>query len=153
MLNWLKRKPKEFFTPDEQRRLKEAVQKAELQTSGEIRLFVESKCNYVNALDRAIELFDKLDMYKTEEHNGVLVYIAIKHRQLAIYGDKGIHEKVGSQFWQNEIKTMVHHFNRNDYTEGLCTIIHDIGNALQQHFPYNKITDVNELPDDVVFGQ
>jgi uncharacterized membrane protein len=153
MFNWFKQKSKDFFTPDEQRRLKEAVQKAELQTSGEIRLFVESKCNYVNALDRAIELFDKLDMYKTEEHNAVLVYIAIKHRQLAIYGDKGIHEKVGNTFWQNEIKQMVHHFNRNDYTEGLCTIINDIGKALKQHFPYNKISDVNELPDDIVFGK
>lgn len=152
ILTWFKSKPQEFFSPDEKRRLKEAVQQAELQTSGEIRLFVENKCRYVNALHRAEELFEQLDMFKTEQHNAVLIYIAIKHRQIAIYGDKGIHEKVGTNFWQNEIQTMLHHFNRNDYTDGLCQIITDVGNALKLHFPYNKITDVNELPDDVVFG-
>jgi uncharacterized membrane protein len=115
-------------------------------------VFIESKCSYVNAIDRAKELFDKLDMHKTEERNAVIVYVAIKHRQLAIFGDAGIYEKVGQKFWDEQLKQMLQYFNREDFVEGIATVVSEIGEALHQHFPYQK-NDVNELPDDIVFGK
>jgi uncharacterized membrane protein len=146
-------KKKEFFTPEEKQTIVEAVQKAEQRTSGEVRVFVEHRCRYVNAIDRAIEIFENLQMHKTELRNAVLVYVAVKDRQLAVFGDEGIHKKVGDQYWANEIVKMINAFNRDNIAEGICQCVKDIGEALCTHFPYDKNTDKNELPDDIVFGR
>lgn len=104
-------------------------------------------------MDRAAEVFGGLHMEKTAGRNGVLVYVALKDRQLALFGDKGIHEKVGSEFWNERVKNILGHFNKADYAGGLARMITEIGEALQRHFPFDKGTDKNELPDDIVFGR
>jgi len=144
---------KKLFTAAEQEQIVAAIGKAEQQTSGEIRVYVEHRCRYVNALDRAAEVFAGLKMEKTAARNAVLVYIALKSRQLAIYGDKGIHEKVGEAFWNEQVGHIISHFNRSDYAGGIARVVTEIGEALKAHFPYDKGTDTNELPDDIVFGR
>ena len=146
-------KKKDFFNLEEKNRVIEAIRVAEQKTSGEIRIYVESRCKYVDPLDRAAELFWSLQMDKTQDHNAVLIYIAIKDHQVAIYADKGIHEKVGNAFWQKEVSSMVSHFREHHYGDALVHVINDIGEALYTHFPYNRQTDKNELPDDIVFGK
>ena len=89
------KKKKEFFTPEEKQQLVEAINQAEQRTSGEVRVFIESKCRFVDALDRAQEIFFKLKMQETEQRNATLIYVAVKDRQAAVYGDEGIHVKVG----------------------------------------------------------
>jgi uncharacterized membrane protein len=153
MFQFFKRKAADLFTIEQKDRIANAIKTAELQTSGEIRIFIESKCRFVNPIDRAKELFDELNMYNTAEHNAVLVYIAMKHRQLAVFGDVGIYQKTGASFWDEQVKTMISHFNSSDYVEGICEVVLKIGDALHTHFPYDKLNDVNELPDDIVFGK
>ena len=152
MFNWFSNKAEDYFTPHQKQVIVAAIKQAEKQTSGEVRVFIESKCQYVNAIDRAKELFEKLDMHKTEERNAVIVYVALKHRQLAIFGDAGIYEKVGQSFWNEQLKQMLQHFNREDFVEGIASVVNKIGEALHQHFPYQK-NDLNELPADIVFGK
>ena len=147
------KKNKTFFTKDEQEVITEAIQNAERQTSGEIRVFVESRCSYMDALDRAAELFFKLEMDETDQRNAVLIYIAVDDHQMAVFGDEGIHQKVGTTFWHNEIKHMISAFNKNDYALGLKQCIGDIGEALRTYFPYDHKTDKNELPDEILFGR
>jgi len=151
-LSFLQKKPVEFFTKDQQAFIQSAIAEAERHTSGEVRLYVESRCRFVDPLDRAAELFFGLQMDKTKYHNGVLVYVAMKDRQLAVFGDAGIHEKVGQQFWNAAVKKMLSAFNKDNYAEGLATVIRDIGTVLSSHFPYDSTTDKNELPDEIVFG-
>jgi len=146
-------KKKPFFTDEEQHQIVSAIASAEKQTSGEIRVYVESRCRFVDPLDRAAEAFYALKMDKTEARNAVLVYVATKDKQLALFGDKGIHEKVGDKFWNEEVKLILSHFNKENYSEGVITIINEIGEALKSYFPYDKGTDKNELPDDIVFGR
>lgn len=146
-------KKKEFFTDEEKQLIVEAVQHAEQRTSGEVRVFVEHRCRYVNAIDRAIEIFENLQMHNTQLRNAVLVYVAIKDRQLAVFGDEGIHKKVGSEYWANEVIKMIHAFNRENIAQGIAQCVKNIGEALCTHFPYDKGTDKNELPDDIVFGK
>lgn len=152
MWHWFKNKPEDYFTIAEKQEIVAAIKQAEQTTSGEIRVFVESKCQYVKAIDRAKELFDRLDMHKTEQKNGVLVYVALKHRQLAIYADEGIYQKTESNFWQQNLQSLVSYFHKNDYAVGIAEVVKAIGKTLQHHFPYNRKTDINELPDDIVFG-
>jgi len=144
---------KDFFSADERQAIIDAIQSAEKQTSGEVRVYVESRCRFVDPLDRAGEIFFGLRMEETAERNGVLVYVAIKDRQLAIFGDSGIHEKVGERFWQQEVSKMIHAFNRENYSDGIVKVVLDIGEALKKHFPYQGEKDKNELPDDIVFGR
>jgi len=143
---------KPFFTDEEQQQIVAAIRAAEKRTSGEIRLFIESKCSYVDALDRAAEIFFGLKMEHTEDRNGVLLYIAVKDKQLAIFGDKGIHEKVGTEFWNKEVRKILSEFSKQHYADGIVTIVTEIGEALVHHFPYEN-EDRNELPDDIVFGR
>ena len=131
----------------------EAIQKAERRTSGEVRLFVESKCKYVDALDRAKEIFLQLQMDKTAQRNATLIYIAVDDHQAAVLGDEGIHQKVGEQYWKNVVDKMIQCFRQEKLVDGICTAIADLGEALYDHFPYNQETDKNELPDEIIFGK
>ena len=147
------RKKKEFFSAEENKIIVEAIRNAELCTSGEVRVYVESKCRFVDPLDRALEIFAELKMQKTEQRNAVLVYVAIKDRQLAVYGDTGIHEKTGDEYWKAAVNNMLSHFNKENFADGIANCVTMIGEALQQHFPYDKEVDKNELPDEIIFGK
>jgi uncharacterized membrane protein len=144
-------KKREFFTPEQQQQMVEAIQKAEKHTSGEVRVFVESKCKYVDAVDRAKEIFFSLKMEQTKDRNAVLLYIAIDDRQLALFADEGIYQRVGSEYWNLEVKKMISSFTKDDYTGGICQVVEDIGHALKSEYPYES-NDKNELPDEIIFG-
>ena len=153
MFSFLKPKQQTFFSADEETKIVDAIRAAEKETSGEIRLYIESKCRFVDPLDRAMEVFLNLKMGETTNRNGVLVYIATEHRQLALVGDVGIFERTGQQFWNDHVKLMLGEFKKENYAEGLVEVIYKIGQALHSHFPYDAATDKNELPDDIVFGR
>lgn len=153
MLGLFKRKQVDYFSAEEKVLITEAIRKAEQRTSGEVRLYIEDRCRLVDPVMRAAEVFLVLKMTETEERNGVLVYVAMKDKQLAIFGDEGIHNKVGQIFWNAEVKKMLAQFNRHSYAEGIIQIIYEIGEALTTHFPYDGTKDKNELPDDIVFGR
>lgn len=146
-------KKKAFFTAEEQQQLVAAIQKAEQRTSGEVRLFVESKCRFMNAADRAAEIFSKLRMDKTELRNATLIYLAVDDKQAAVFGDAGIHQKVGADYWKAVVEKMLLQFRQEKLLDGICTAIAQLGEALTEYFPYNKDTDKNELPDEIVFGR
>jgi uncharacterized membrane protein len=146
-------KRKEFFSHDEQERIVNAIREAEQQTSGEIRVYTESRCRFVDPLDRAAEIFLGLKMDQTKDRNGVLVYVAMKDKQFAVLADQGIHEKVGQTFWNQEVSVMTTHFKKERPAEAIEAVVTDIGQALRTHFPYDRTNDKNELPDDMVFGK
>jgi uncharacterized membrane protein len=146
-------KKKAFFTASQQQQMIDAIQEAERNTSGEVRVFIESKCNYVDPVDRAQEIFFQLKMEQTKDRNAVLLYMAIDDHQLALFADEGIYQRLGKDYWNAEVKKIIAHFKRDNYAEGICTIVTDIGNALKAEFPYDKQGDKNELPDEIIFGK
>ncbi len=147
------RSKKQLFSQADSDKIVQAIRNAEMRTSGEIRVFVETRCRFIDAIDRAFEIFANLKMEQTEYRNAVLLYVALKDRQLAVYGDKGIHEKVDDEFWNAAVRRIIAHFNKDDYAGGISNCVTEIGESLQQHFPYDKGTDKNELPDEIIFGK
>ncbi|MGB8194962.1 MAG: TPM domain-containing protein [Chitinophagaceae bacterium] len=145
-------KQKEFFSHEEREMILEAIRNAEQQTSGEIRVYIESHCRFVDPMDRAGEIFFGLQMDQTKDRNGVLLYIAVRDRQLAVLGDEGIHRQVGTEFWEKEVREMLTEFKADHYGSAISKVVTEIGDALKTHFPYEGPTDKNELPDDIVFG-
>lgn len=150
---FFRQKPQQFFSDADREKIVAAIQKAEQNTSGEIRVFIENHCEYVDSIDRAREIFGSLKMEQTALRNGVLLYLALKDKQLSIFGDQGIHQKVGTEFWEKELGKMISFFQQEDYANGIANIIIEIGRTLSTHFPYDARTDKNELPDDIVFGK
>lgn len=153
MFGLFRKKDQDFFSPSEKEKVVTAIKDTESRTSGEVRVFVEGRCRFVDPIDRAIEIFYDLKMHATDLHNAVLVYVAMKDRQLAIYADEGIYKKAGASFWKEEVAKMLSAFNKENYAEGIATVVKEIGDALHTHFPYDAHTDKNELPDDIVFGK
>jgi uncharacterized membrane protein len=141
---------KEFFSPEEQKQIVESIQKAEKDTSGEVRVHIENRCK-TTVLERATKVFKILSMDKTEQRNGVLFYLAIKDHKFAILGDKGINDKVPSDFWESIKNHMQALFKEGKFTQGLSDGILMAGEQLGKHFPYQS-GDINELPDDITFG-
>lgn len=141
---------KNFFSAEQQEDIRMAIKTAELDTSGEIRVHIETSFKG-DILDRAAWLFKQLNMLETKERNGVLIYLALKNRRFAILGDIGINQKVEEGFWDEIKSAMLNHFRENRFTEGLTEAIHLTGKQLKKHFPYQR-EDVNELADDISFG-
>ncbi len=138
-----------FFTKDQQEKIRGAIKIAEKETSGEIRVHIETKL-HGNVLDRAAWVFKKIGMHATENREGVLFYVAIRNREFAIIGDKGINAKVLADFWNKIMAILQKHFRNKNFTEGLVEGILMAGEQLKVHFPY-KSNDVNELPDEITF--
>jgi uncharacterized membrane protein len=152
VFSFLNKEPKPLIPAETNEAVVAAIKKAELSTSGEIRVYIETKCKFVDPLDRAKEVFITLKMEKTVNRNAVLIYLAIKDQQMAIFADEGIHQKMGVEFWKAEIEKMKLDFRQSKMTNGLLTVIEDIGNSLKDNFPYHN-EDKNELPDTIVFGK
>lgn len=137
------------FTPDQQQRIVEAIRQAEKATSGEIRVHVEPNCSSADPVQRAIEVFARLGMHQTKAQNGVLFYLAHVDRKFAVVGDKGIDAKVPAGFWESTKDLLRSYFAKGDYTEGLSQAIEQAGQQLRLYFPYDGVTDTNELADDI----
>ncbi len=140
----------ELFTEEEQEKIVNAIHVAENHTSGEIRLAVESRCSS-DAMGRATQYFHRLGMDKTALHNGVLIYIATDDHQFAIIGDSGINARVPDNFWEETKELMLQHFKSGDLVQGIIEGIEHAGEQLQHFFP-RQDDDVNELPNDIAFG-
>ncbi|ATL47222.1 hypothetical protein COR50_08535 [Chitinophaga caeni] len=145
-------KKKPIFNEDQQAKIVQAIRVAERLTSGEIRVYVENHCKYVDPMDRAREIFANLNMHETKNRNGVLLYLAMLDHQFAIFGDHGIHDKVGQTYWEHEANLLLNYLSQGKEIEGIASCIMEIGESLRVHFPYDNDSDVNELPDDIIFG-
>jgi uncharacterized membrane protein len=146
-------KKKSLLPSADNKRIIEAIKASELLTSGEIRIYIESKNPLVNTLERAAELFFKMQMQNTRQRNGVLVYLAVKDREVALFGDEGIHQKVGTEFWNLQVSQMIGLFKNNQLTDGIVKCISEVGHVLIEQFPYDATEDKNELSDEIVFGK
>ena len=144
-------KASKFFTKSQQADILAAVREAENNSSGEIRVHIETYCPE-DVLDRAAWIFRKLGMHKTAERNGVLFYLAVKDRKFAVIGDAGINSKVPEGFWDDVRELMQNKFREGKFTEGLAEGIILSGEHLKKHFPH-RMDDVNELPDDISFDE
>jgi len=140
----------DFLTADDEQAIIAAIQQAEKNTSGEIRIHIENESEKP-PLERAQEVFHVLGMDATAARNGVLFYIGIKTRTFAIIGDEGIDKAVENDFWDCTKDVVLSHFKENRIKEGLVEGILRAGDRLKQYFPFSD-DDKNELPDTISRG-
>ncbi len=140
-----------FFNSTEEKRIVAAIEAAEKNTSGEIRVHVEKKC-VKDPIERAVEVFSELKMQQTKERNGVLFYVATDTHKFAVIGDKGINDLVGNDFWVSTKDKMQAEFRNGNFCDGIVHGIEEASVQLKKHFPYEK-HDKDELTNEISFGK
>lgn len=141
---------KKLLSPLEEQRLIRAIQEAELMTSGEIRVHIEHVCKE-DPLTTCKKKFEELQMHKTKERNGILLYLAIKSKSFAVWGDEGIHQNVNDEFWENIKDCALTHFKSGNLLLGMETVVKLCGEKLKFYFPIQS-DDKNELPNDITYN-
>jgi uncharacterized membrane protein len=91
-------------------------------------------------------------MHRTAGRNGVLIYVSIEDRKLAVVGDVGVDARVSSTFWTQLCANLATHLRAGRSAEGLVTAVREAGEALRRGFP-RAPDDRNELRDDVSAGE
>lgn len=134
---------------EEDRRVVEAIKRAELNTSGEIKVHIENRCKG-DVEERSLVVFSKLKLNETKLRNGVLIYLAVRDHKFAILGDEGINDVVGQGFWNDVKDLMLRHFKENRFADGLEQGIQRCGEKLKTYFPYQS-DDINEIPDEISY--
>jgi uncharacterized membrane protein len=143
-------KVEDFLTSAEEQEIVAAIGMAEKNTSGEIRVHIEKETSMA-PIERAVEVFNQLQMQQTLERNGVLIYLAVKSKQFAICGDEGIDKKVSADFWDTTKDIMLTHFKNGNFKQGLIDGILKAGEQLKAHFPYQS-DDADELSNEISKG-
>lgn len=130
--------------------LVEVIQTAENQSSGEIRVHVDSTTEGNNA-EIAFEIFKRLCKDKTDAKNAVLFHINFEEKYLTIIGDEGIHAKVHQSFWNKLHDEITTAFSEGKYFDGLKKAILETGVELKKYFPIMG-ENPNELPNEITFS-
>ncbi len=141
--------PKKFLSKEALSRVTAKIAGAEKLTSAEIKLVIVRHC-WINIWKKAQKTLKKYSLDKTQDRNCVLILLVTTNRQFLIYGDQGIHEKVGQDFWDDVKTHMIEKFKKDQFGSGLCTGIHLIGKSLSAIYP-NKEVEANEISDNVEF--
>ena len=140
-------KPEEFLNQLQKDEIVAAIRQAELKTSGEIRVFITRE-KVETPVAAAQAQFSALGMDKTQERNGVLLFVAPETRKFAIIGDTGIHTHCGDEFWLEVANELTGHFQKAEFSQGIAHAVRKAGDLLAKHFP-RKTDDRNELSDEI----
>ena len=141
-------KPDELIKKLDEPRIVQAIAAAERTTSGEIRVCVSQRRRDA-ALAAAQRRFLKNGMDRTQRRNAVLIFFVPRTRQFAVWGDTGVHEKCGEDFWRGIVVGMTPLLKEGRYTEAVIFAVEQVGEVLARHFP-REPDDQNELPNRLV---
>nr|WP_298997438.1 TPM domain-containing protein [uncultured Allomuricauda sp.] len=140
----------QFLSAEEEQEIVNAILEAEKNTSGEIRVHIESSTK-IDHFSRAQQVFHFLKMDNTKDENGVLLYVAVEDKKFVIYGDSGIDRVVPRGFWESTKEIISTHFKNGNFKKGIVEGVLVAGKELEAHFPWQH-GDTNELSDAVSKG-
>jgi uncharacterized membrane protein len=140
-----------FFSDESSQKIVAEIARVERLTIGEVRLHIEDFCDS-DPLERAIQVFEKLGMQKTKNRSGILIYLASQSRKIAIYGDEGIHNKVGKEYWNNIVAQTILRIQSEDMTAAMIQVIKELVEPLAEHFT-ETTQEINELTNEISYGK
>lgn len=143
-------KIEDFLTSKEEEEIVEAIRIAECDTSGEIRVHIEQKCD-IDVYEHALEVFHILKMDNTLQRNGVLLYVAVDNKSFVIFGDQGINNIVGADFWNSTRDKIATQFKSGNFKQGIIEGVKEAGKVLSKHFPWHH-HDNDELDNTISKG-
>ncbi len=145
-------RPDAFVQSLDEERIVEAIREAEARSRGEIRVHVADH-EVIDSRAEAVAVFERLGMTRTDERNGVLLFVAPESQAIAVIGDRDIHSRGGEELWVAVAEMVRDEFRAGRFTEGIVAGIRALGDELARHFPrLPGRPDRNELPDRVSRG-
>jgi uncharacterized membrane protein len=147
---WVRR----VFGDEDLEAMRDAIARAEAETSAEIRVHLEPRVPRAaagDALARARDVFAGLGMHRTARRNGVLIYLALDDHRLAIVGGPAIHTRVGDGYWAGVLDLMVERLRQGYRREAVLDAVAEVGRVLREHFP-RQPGDTDELSDEISLG-
>ncbi len=116
------------------------------------RLFISRREIDEEVEEAAVSGFFRKGLYRTRDANGVLLFISVFEHKVWLLADKGIHEKVPQEEWNQLVGRITRGIRNGQRAEAICSAIQDIGGLLQIHFPI-KLGDTNELDNLIIDGE
>lgn len=139
-----------MLSREELDRLSVKIAAAEQLTSAELRV-VLTKSSWFGIKSKAHKLFRKYGLDKTAQRNAAMILVDMRSRELLIYGDDGVHQRVGQMFWNDVRDAMVEELGEGRLADALATGIRLVGERLALLFPA-VANDRNEIANDVIFA-
>ena len=99
--------------------------------------------------DRAVRAFFEKRLHKTRHETGILIFISLFERRVWILGDRGINEKIPSDWWEKCALELAAGIREDRPCETLCAVIIKCGAELKRHFP-RPGDDTNELVNEIL---
>jgi uncharacterized membrane protein len=145
---------RKVFSEHDLEEITAAIARVERAADAEVRVHLERRVRGVRGaapdpLMRAQAVFHHLGMHRTRHRNGVLVYLALDDRKLAIVGDEAIHARVGDSYWARVRDTMVAHLRAESARDAVVRAIEDLGHVLAEHFPRQAGDEPGDLTNEV----
>ena len=137
---------RKFMTEQDLDAVAQAIAAAERRTSAELRVHLDYACAG-DPVARAVQVFERIGMQRTQARNGVLLYAAIRDHKLAAIGDAAVHGRLGDTYWQALVDDMARDFAAGP-REAFIRAIEHLGEVLAGHFPRTR-DDRDELSDQV----
>jgi uncharacterized membrane protein len=140
-------KARDFLNQLQHDAIVKAIGEAEAKMRAEIRVFISRK-KPEDAVAAAQRVFHHLRMQKSQERNGVLLFVAPRARKFAVIGDSAVQARCGDEFWKEVTREMSGHFRKGEFTEGILHGVRRAGKLLAEHFPRHP-GDKAQQPGDI----
>lgn len=141
------------FPEEARRQIQVAVHKGEQHHRGEVRVVIEASLPLslawrgTSARERARALFGALEVWNTEDHSGVLLYINLADHAVELLADRGIDACVDPKAWQGICAQLTQGLARDLSVKPVLDAIVQIHTLLTDHFPASVGRNPNELDD------
>jgi uncharacterized membrane protein len=143
----------QVLSDKDQDAISKAIQSAEQQTSGEIKVVVREHRQLHERrlpLERlALKEFHRLRLSKTRDRTGILFFLLLNERRFHVVADEGIHRRVSDGTWDRVADSMSSEFRSGRFREGIVRGIEHVGRILSEVFP-RRAEDRNEISDRVI---
>ena len=121
-------------------RIEQAIGESEKRHSCEIRFIVESNLDSieiwrgVQPRARAMHLFSQLNVWDTEQNNGLLLYVLLADRAVEIVVDRAIRSAMPDSHWQKVLSQLTLAYKADDFTNATIKALSEISQDLAIHF-------------------
>lgn len=128
-----------YFSEEELKDIQSAADAVERNTVGEIVLSFRNKKTLIEKLysnhELALKDFERLEVYKTRERTGVLIFLIFEEHYYDIIADEGIFAKIPDDTWNKMEEKLKEEFRNKNYSTGVLALIKEIGAVLSNEFP------------------
>jgi len=144
-----------YFSEDELKDIQSAADAVERNTVGEIVLSFRNKKTLLEKLysnhELAMKDFERLEVYKTKERTGVMIFLIFEEHYFDIIADEGIYAKIPDETWNKMEEKLKEEFRNKNYSAGVLALINEMGEVLSREFPTRAGADNDdELQNEIV---